>query len=55
MRTFIEDFLQDPTQAIVKAQQISTASSWSDNIDENAIYGQISSPEFRLYEEIIFS
>lgn len=54
MRTFIEDYLQDPAQAIAKAQQ-TISDSWYDNIDEDMIYAQINSPEFCLYETIVFS
>lgn len=55
MRSFIEDYLQDPVQAIANAREISAASSWYDNVDEDMVYAQIASPEFRLYEEMIFT
>ena len=55
MRSFIEDYLQNPGQAIAEARQNSDADSWYDNIDEEMIYAQIASPEFRLYEAMIFS
>ena len=48
MKTFIEDYLQNPSQAIANAQQSSIASAWTENIDEELIYSQISSPEFAL-------
>lgn len=53
MRSFIEDYLQDPTQAIANARESLAAPSWYDSIDEDMIYAQIASPEFRLYEEMI--
>ena len=53
MRSFIEDYLQDPTQAIANAREFLAAPSWYDSIDEDMIYAQIASPEFRLYEEMI--
>lgn len=54
MKSFIETYLQDPTQAIDEARQ-TISGSWYDNIDEETIYAQIASPEFRLYEAMIFS
>ena len=52
MRNFIEDYLQNPSLAIESACR--TPMSWSEDIDEDMIYSQLASPEFRLYEEIIF-
>ena len=52
MRTFIEDYLQDPSQAIENARQ-SASGSWYDNVDEEMIYAQIASAEFHLYKEMI--
>ena len=54
METFIEDYCQNPSKAIEKAQQ-TISDSWYDNIDEDMIYAQIASPEFRLYEAMIFA
>lgn len=54
MKSFIEDYLQDPSKAIAEAR-MSTELSWYDNIDEDMIYAELASPEFRLYEAIIFS
>ena len=55
MRTFIEDYLLDPTQAIADARNSAQTASWCDNTDEDMIYAEIASPEFRLYEAIVFS
>lgn len=55
MRTFIEDYLLDPTQAIADARNSAQTASWYDNIDEDMIYAEIASSEFRLYEAIVFS
>lgn len=54
MRTFIEDYLQNPAQAIENARQ-SASGSWYDVIDEDMIYAQIASAEFRLYEAMTLS
>lgn len=51
MKTFIEDYLQNPAQAIADA----LASTPDYDIDEDTIYSQIASPEFRLYEEVVLS
>ena len=51
MNSFIEDYLQNPAQAIENARQTNSC-SWYDQIDEDMIYAQIASPEFRLYEAI---
>ena len=50
MKTFIEDYLLDPSQAIANARSID---SWSDSIDDDMIYEQLASGEFKLYEEIV--
>ena len=53
MCTFIEDYLQNPSQAIQNARTL--AASRLSNLDlvDNMIYSQLSSPEFHLYEEMI--
>ncbi len=53
MRNFIEDYLADPSQAIKAA--VNAPMDWADNMSEDMICRQILSPEFRLYEQIIFS
>lgn len=50
MKTFIEDYLQNPSQAISNAQKSSSAATWADTIDDELIYAQIASPEFALYQ-----
>lgn len=51
MCTFIEDYLQSPTLAVQNA--LAQSKSRFDDIDENVIYSQIESSEFRLYETIV--
>ena len=51
MCTFIEDYLKDPSDAIGKAM-VEQKERLVD-VDDELIYSQISSPEFRLYEEIV--
>lgn len=52
MCTFIEDYLNNPSQAIINARP-EVESRFSDfEYDNDHIYSQISSPEFRLSEEM---
>ena len=37
MRSFIEDYLLDPTHAIANARESVATESWSDNIDEDML------------------
>ncbi len=55
MKSFIEEYLQNPAQAIADARQTATTDNWYDNIDEEMIYAQIASPEFRLYESMVLA
>ena len=55
MKSFIEDYLLNPSQAIAGAALASRSLDWSDNIDEDVIYAQLASPEFHLYEDIVVS
>lgn len=53
MCTFIEDYLSSPSAAIARA--MNEQKNRFNDIDENMIYQQLASPEFRLYEDIILS
>ena len=55
MNSFIADYLQDPSLAVAVAQTSCRHTMWLDNIDEDEIYRQLASGEFRLYEEIVLS
>ena len=55
MRNFIEDYLNDPSGAVSAAVNESSFVNFGKDFDEDSIYEQISSGEFRLYEEILFS
>ena len=54
MKRFIEDYLQNPSEAVAKAAE-TLKGRFQDTFDDDIIYQQISSPEFRLYEQIIFA
>lgn len=51
MRTFIEQYLNNSSAAITFADK---SGDWMDSVDEDMIYSQLATPEFRLYEEIVF-
>ena len=53
MNSFIEAYLNNPSQAIAEAHKAAAEKSWSDDIDDEMIYAQLATPEFRLYEQII--
>lgn len=53
MCNFIKDYPQNPAQTILQAQTLADRKFKDFEIDEDLIWSQISSPEFRLYEEII--
>lgn len=55
MRTFIEDYLSDPSKAIENARERASIRFANETFDEERIYEEISSPEFRLYEEVVMS
>ena len=55
MRNFIEDYSYDPAQAIMNAKVLADKKFEDFVIDEEMIWQQLSSPEFRLYEEIVLS
>lgn len=54
MCNFIEDYLENPALAISNAVQRAAAEASAMNFDEDLISSELSSPEFRLYEEMIF-
>lgn len=53
MCTFIEDYLNDPARAISTARGLASRILNTEEFDEEQIYNEIASPEFRLYEEMI--
>lgn len=55
MESFISAYLMNPSSAIAEGRLACNASGWSDNMDDDMIYAQLGSPEFRLYEEIVLS
>lgn len=52
MRNFIEDFLSDPSKAVSDARLDLCSKPWYGQFDDDEIYKEMASPEFRLYEEI---
>lgn len=53
MCNFIEEYLNDPARAISTARGLADRFFNTEEIDEEQIYKEIASPEFRLYEEMI--
>lgn len=53
MGTFIEDYLNSPSQAITTATDVLRGMTRFDLVDEDLVYQQLATPEFRLYEEIL--
>ena len=50
MDSFIDEYLRNPANAVAMARESAGRKSW--NIDDDQIYKELASPEFRLYEEI---
>ena len=55
MGTFIEEYLKDPTLAISSALEQLTETNRFEQVDDELIYSELATGQFRLYEEIIFS
>ncbi len=53
MCTFIEGYLQNPSLAVSSAVKEAGSLLWADSIDDELVYEQISTPQFRLYEELL--
>jgi hypothetical protein len=53
MCNFVQDFPDDQAGTLASAIQEARSIKWFNHIDDEMIYCQLSSPEFRLYEEII--
>lgn len=53
MRTFIEDYLADPAQAVADARLQAYRRFWDDDLNPEDIYKEIASPEFHLYQEMV--
>lgn len=54
MCNFIEDYPADKARTLASARHLADKMNWCDSIDEETIYRQLASPEFRLYQEMIF-
>ena len=55
MGTFIEEYLKDPTLAISSALEQLTETNRFEQVDDESIYSELATGQFRLYEEIILS
>lgn len=54
MYNFIEDYLKDPSAAVLNARKYINSCNCTPTPDEDQVYTMIDAPEFRLYSEIIF-
>ncbi len=55
MSNFIEDYLQNPAQAIASARERADRKFRFDSFDDEKIYKEMASPEFHLYEAMVMS
>ncbi len=55
MYSFINTYLQNLSQAITEARHQPHDKFSQTTLPESAIYAQLASPEFHLYEEIILA
>jgi hypothetical protein len=55
MSNFIEDYLQNPSQAISSARERADRRFKFDSLDQQRICKEIASPEFHLYEAMVMS
>lgn len=53
MYNFIDDYLYNPSTAISSAAESCRDQKWFDSIDEESIYKELATAEYRLYEVII--
>jgi hypothetical protein len=55
MNNFIEDYPGNKSRTLEAAKTEADTRRWFDEVDEEAIYSQLASPEFALYMEMLFS
>ena len=55
MYDFIEDYPGDKSRTLAAAKAEADTREWCDEIDDELIFRQISSPEFNLYMQMIFA
>ena len=53
MYNFIDDYLNNPSNAVAAAAESSRNQKWYDSVDEESIYKELASAEYHLYESII--
>lgn len=54
MYNFIEDYLKDPSSAVINACKYINSCNCTQTFSEDEIYSAIETPEFQLYSELIF-
>ena len=53
MGTFIEEYLKDPSLAISSVLEQLAETNRFEQVDDDSIYNELATGEFKLYEEII--
>lgn len=53
MCNFIDDYLYNPSKAVAAAAEKSRSQKCYDSVEEESIYKELASPEYRLYEAIV--
>lgn len=53
MYNFIEEYLKDPSAAVLNASKYINSCNCTTTPDADDIYTMIDAPEFRLYKEIV--
>lgn len=54
MCSFVEDYPGNKAQALVTLKSMADSMQWCDNVDDDLIFSQLDSGEFRLYMEMVF-
>ena len=55
MNNFVEDYPGAKSRTLAAAKSEADSRKYFDQVDEDDIYRQLSSPEYKLYLEMIFS
>lgn len=55
MNNFVEDYPGAESRTIAAAKAEADNRQWFDQVDEEEVYRQLSSPEYKLYMEMVLS
>ena len=54
MNNFVEDYPGAESRTIAAAKAEADNRQWFDQVDEEEVYRQLSSPEYKLYLEMVY-